>query len=102
MADLEQRALQAGLGEHGIFGGRLGIAFEHDGGCAVGHVEHERVVVSGGGAGLVIGEGCENSNLGCAEGECVAGVEGANTDVEAGGFVEQFVVWTVAGIVADP
>ena len=30
VAHLEQRALQAGLGEHGVFDRGFGIAFKHD------------------------------------------------------------------------
>jgi hypothetical protein len=51
---------------------------------------------------LVAGEGREDGDLGCAEGERIAGAECADTDVEVGGFVEQFFVRTVAGIVSDP
>jgi len=102
MADFEQSALQTGFGEHGIFDGRFGISLEHDRGCAVGHVENKRIVVGGRRTGLVAGERREDSDLGCAEGERVAGAEGADTDMEASGFVEQRVVRPVAGIVADP
>ena len=102
VADFEQGALKSGLGEHGIFGWRFGIAFEHDGGCSVGHVEDERVVVGGYGSRLVPGEGREDGDLGCAEGERIAGAECADADVEARSFVEQFFVRTVAWIVANP
>jgi len=53
-------------------------------------------------AGLVVGEGREDVDLGEAQGEGIAGVEGAETDTEAGSFAEQGVVGSDARIVAHP
>ena len=102
VADFEQGALETGLGEHGVFDGRFGISFEHDGGSAVGHVEYERVVVGGCGAGLVSGEGREDGDLGRTEGKGFACVKVIDADMEAGGFIEQCVIRAVAGIIAYP
>ncbi len=102
MAYFEQSARKAGLGQHGLLDGGFGVAFEHHGRGAVGHVQDQRVVVGGFGAGLVVAEGREDGDLGCSEGEGVAGAERAQADVEIGGLVEQGVVGAEAGVVAHP
>jgi hypothetical protein len=75
MAGFQERAGEAGLGQHGLLDGGFGIAFEKNGCCAVSGVQDERIVVGWLGAGLIRGERGEHGDLRGAEVECVSGME---------------------------
>jgi len=62
----EQCAGQPRLGQHRLLDGSLGVTLQHYGGCAVGYVQHYRVVVGGLLAGLIVAEGRQDVDLGWA------------------------------------
>ena len=107
MAYFKQRAPQAMprqhcLGNHGVLDGRFGVAFEHDRGCFISYAHHERIVVGGNRARLIVAKRGEDGYLCVAERERVAGAERTHADVEIGGLMEQGVVGAEDGVVPDP
>ena len=90
VADFEEGDGGEGAGgEHGAFGWGFGVAFEQDGGFAVGDAEDEGVVVFGGCGVGVGGVGGENFDLFGAPGEGLAGVEPADCGAVRAGLAEE-------------
>ena len=81
---MQALAGKIGVGDHGVFDGGFGVAFEQDGGLAVGDAEDERIVVGGRGAGLEVAQdGGESSHVvgvGVGEGNSVKMADAAGPE----------------------
>ena len=66
VANLQQVGVKL-FGKHLPLAGRLGIAFEQHRGLPVGHMEHQGIVIAGGGPGRVIGWRSKHFDLRAAE-----------------------------------
>ncbi len=102
MPHFEQSARKILLRQHGLLDGRLRVALQHHRSRAVGQVQHQRIVVRGLGAGLIIAKRRQHVHLCAAEGKRIAGAKAAYPHMQCRRLGQQSVVDRDVRIISHP
>ena len=102
MTDLQKRAGQIRLPQHGLLDRPLGVSFHQHRALPVSDPKHQRIVVLGCSTGHIVRTGRQHVDACCAKRERIAGAQRTYPGPKRYGLVEQSPVRLHRGIVAHP